>query len=361
MRTNTHILPAPSTRKTTTLVLDTSDIHHIIQAIGLDELMDRMIAGLTCALQNFDSNTNQQVSREGFQYFKPDFGLVEWMPFHSDNGVTLKTVGYHPSNPQKHNLPTILSTLSTYDTHTGHLLGLTDATFLTALRTGAASAITSQILASPHSVHVGLIGCGAQAVTQLHALSRIFPINKVWLFDTEVETAHSFCQRASFLDVDYRVMDKKQLAELVSHVDILCTCTSELPGNNPVFNPTVYQPHLHINAVGADFPGKTELPLTILQQSTVIPDFLPQALKEGECQQLDRSQIDMDLVDLVQQANDVAYLRHQLTVFDSTGWALEDDVAIHLFMNIAKELKIGTEIQLECFSDDPKNPYPFFN
>ncbi|OAD19409.1 Ornithine cyclodeaminase/mu-crystallin [Candidatus Thiomargarita nelsonii] len=73
------------------------------------------------------------------------------MPIHKNAQVTLKMVGYHPFNPQKNHLPTILSTIATYDTCTGHLLGLADATFLTALRTGAASAVASQILASPQN------------------------------------------------------------------------------------------------------------------------------------------------------------------------------------------------------------------
>lgn len=348
-------------QKNSTLVLTVDDIRKITQTIGLDVLMDKMIEGLSYSLKHFDAGENQQISRDGFHYFEPDFGLVEWMPFHEGSQVTLKTVGYHPSNPTKNNLPTILSTVSTYDTSTGHLLGLTDATFLTALRTGAASAIASKILADPQSTQVGVIGCGAQSVTQLHALSRIFDIEKVWLFDTHHETALSLPQRASFLESSFQIVDKEELPLLLNSVDILCTCTSELPEKGPIFGPTDYQPHLHINAVGADFPGKTELPLSLLQKSKVIPDFIPQAMKEGECQQIKESEICMDLVDLVKNASDHHNFRTKLTVFDSTGWALEDDVAIRLMLDLATELQIGTEVQLECISDDPKDPYQFID
>lgn len=347
--------------KTKTLILTVNDIREIIQAIGLNVMMDMMTDRLFHSLKHFNVDNHQQISRDGFHYFQPDFGLVEWMPFHEESRVTLKTVGYHPANPLKNNLPTILSTISTYDTATGHLLGLTDATFLTALRTGAASAVASKILASPQSTKIGLIGCGAQAVTQLHALSRIYEIKKVWLFDTHEETAQNFHQRVNFLDIPFTVVKRDQLEEVLNDTDILCTCTSELPNRGPIFSSDTYQPHLHINAVGADFPDKTELPLSLLKKSKIIPDFIPQAMKEGECQQLDESEITVDLVGLVQNSSKYNSLKDQLTIFDSTGWALEDDVAIHLLIELAQELKIGTEIPLECISDDPKNPYQFIN
>jgi ornithine cyclodeaminase/alanine dehydrogenase-like protein (mu-crystallin family) len=343
------------------LILTVDDICKIVQAIGLDALMDDMIKGIYNTLEHFNADKVQLISRDGFHYHIPDFGLIEWMPVHKDAQVTLKMVGYHPYNPQKNYLPTILSTIATYDTCTGHLLGLADATFLTALRTGAASAVASQILASPQSTQIGFIGCGAQAVTQLHALSRVFDIEKVWLFDCQMETAHSFPQRANFLDTGFQVVDAKHLPELLNNVDILCTCTSEKPGHGPVFEPSAYQNHLHINAVGSDFPGKTELPLSLLEKSKVVPDFIPQAIKEGECQQLDEAQIGVDLVELVQNADHYRDWQTQLTVFDSTGWALEDDVAIRLLLDLAHELKRGTQVQLECISHDPKNPYQFVN
>ena len=347
--------------KTRTLVLTVKDIRNIVQAIGLDELMDEMIKGLKNTLEHYNPDKNKQISRDGFHYYTPDFGLIEWMPIHKDSQVTLKTVGYHPNNPQTNNLPTILSTISTYDTRTGHLLGLADATFLTALRTGAASAVASKILANPQSVNIGLIGCGAQAVTQLHALSRVYDIEKVWLFDTHMETAQKLPQKINFIDVDFQIVDNNNLAKLLGSVDVLCTCTSEKPGHGPVFSPSIYQSHLHINAIGADFPGKTELPLALLEKAKVIPDYIPQATKEGECQQLDEIQISTDLVGLVQRSEEYNDFQTQLTVFDSTGWALEDDVALRLLLDLAKELKIGTELELECVSEDPKNPYQFID
>ena len=136
-------------------------------------------------MKTFDKNYNIIPVRDGFEYKIPEIGLVEWMPIlKSGKKAIIKVVGYHPTNPALRNLPTVLSTINAYDTTTGHLDWIADATFLTALRTGAASAIASKVLALPYSKTVGLIGCGAQALTQLHAISLIFDIETVMVYDT---------------------------------------------------------------------------------------------------------------------------------------------------------------------------------
>ena len=117
------------------------------------------------------------------------------------------------------------------------------------------------------------------------------------------------------------------------------------------------RPWLHINAIGSDFPGKIELPKTLLERSYVCPDFREQALLEGECQQLQAQQIGVDLSDLVQQPAGDNEQQQQLSVFDSTGWALEDQVAMQIFIAYAEQLGLGTELELQAIPDDPLNPY----
>ncbi|RYZ19108.1 MAG: hypothetical protein EOO10_24820 [Chitinophagaceae bacterium] len=121
------------------------------------------------------------------------------------------------------------------------------------------------------------------------------------------------------------------------------------------------KPHLHINAVGSDFPGKTEIPLELLQKSFVCPDFVGQAIIEGECQQLEQKDIGAGLIEVVQNADKYAYLQNERTVFDSTGWALEDKVVMDLFLDCASELGLGQELEIEHRPTDTKNPYDFLN
>lgn len=346
-----------SSRKT--LVLPASDIEYIVRKVGLDEIMDKLIANMAKAFIDFDPKKTIIPIRSGFNYTEPETGLVEWMPlYHKGEQIVVKMVGYHPDNPKKYNLPTILSNITNYDTKTGHLKSIVDGVFLTALRTGAASAIASKSLAHPNSKTLGLIGCGAQSVTQLHALSRIFDLKEVLYFDTDFESNESFIERVSMLNLDV-TFTAMEIEDICEKSDILCTATSIEVGEGPLFHNDNTKDHLHINAVGSDFPGKIELPLSLLKNSFVCPDFIEQAMKEGECQQLERTDIGADIFECMQQAQKYDNLKKIRTVFDSTGLPLEDSVTLDLFLEYAVEMNLGLEVELENIPNDVKNPYEF--
>lgn len=341
-----------------TRIILAEDIARLISSVGIDTLMDEMTTRLKTALQEYDDSQHELPIRDGFNYTDPHLGLVEWMPImRKAHTATIKIVGYHPNNPTHSNLPSVLSTVGIYDTSNGHLLGLADATFLTALRTGAASAVASEALARADSKVVGLIGVGAQAVTQLHALSRLFPIERVLINDIDPVATQSFVSRVETLLPRQVEIRSLPVDELVPACDILCTCTSVEVGEGPLFGDLEVRPWLHVNAIGADFPGKTELPLSLLQRSLVVPDFTGQAIREGECQQLRKEDIGPDLAHVSQHGDHFETGRQRLTVFDSTGYALEDHVAIEMLIEYCDELHLGLNVQLETATGDPRNPY----
>ena len=199
---------------------------------------------------------------------------------------------------------------------------------------------------------------GAQSVTQLHALSRIFDIKKVMLFDVDIDAMNSFIGRISMLDLNIEIVFSN-IEDILSSSDIVCTETSIDVGTGPLFKNLNTNDHIHINAIGSDFPGKVELPLDLLKQSLVCPDFLEQAKIEGECQQLEESEIGPDLSHIVKHSESYSHVKNQRTVFDSTGWALEDQIVMGLFLDLAKEFGIGQQIAIENISEDAKNPYNF--
>lgn len=346
----------PSTK---TLVLTAQDIQSIISYHGVDTIMDKLIDSLEKHIKVYNSKDIQIPARSGFNYKIPKVGLVEWMPLYQvGNKVTIKIVGYHPRNPTDYNLPTILSSISQYDSNTGHLLGLVDGVLLTALRTGAASAIASSHLARKDSATLGLIGCGAQAITQLHAISRKFDIKDVIYYDKDETASASFEHRASCLGLNSS-FHPKSIEEIVAHADIICTATSIEVDEGPLFENLPTKNNVHINAVGSDFPGKVEVPMDIIDQSFLCPDFIDQALIEGECQRVSADRIDADLSDLTRSPKKYEKFKDEITVFDSTGWALEDHVIMNDFLHYASELDIGEEIELEFIPEDSKNPYHF--
>ena len=341
-----------------TLFLDASDVRSLALRVGVDAFMDDLIARLTDAIRRVDPAVTQVPPRSGVYYEQPEWGLLECMPAHvGEEGTTVKLVGYHPGNPERRGLPSVISTLSVFDTRSGHLRGLVDGTFLTALRTGAASAVASRVLAMPDSRTVGVIGCGAQAVTQIHALSRVFPIRTIIAHDIRQEAARTLAARITFLDVPVSVVGRESLMDLLTASDILCTCTSSAPGQGSLFEDFANQPHLHVNAVGSDFRGKVELPVELLRRCLVCPDFREQAMVEGECQQLDGPGIGPDLTTLIQNREAYSHAPSIPTVFDSTGWALEDHVAALMVLDYARDLGIGRHVAFECLFPDPADPY----
>jgi ornithine cyclodeaminase/alanine dehydrogenase-like protein (mu-crystallin family) len=341
-----------------TLLLDAADVRKVVTQVGRDALMDALIARITGAVEAYDPDVARVPPRDGVQYDAPDWGLLEWMPAHfGAEGTMVKLVGYHPSNPEQRGVPTVISTICFFDARSGHLRALLDGTFLTALRTGAASAIASRVLAKQDSRTLGVIGCGAQAVTQIHALSRLYAFDEIIAYDRKHDVALTLAARIGFLAVPVTIVGRESLPRLVGSSDILCTCTSTPPGEGPVFEDVPHQPHLHINAVGSDFRGKFEVPVDLLRRSLVCPDFREQAVYEGECQQLSANEIGPDLRTLLQNTARYEISRSSPTVFDSTGWALEDYVAALMMFDYARELGVGRNVALECLSPDPKDPY----
>lgn len=340
-----------------TVVLDARDIARIIGTIGRDEVMDRVTDRLLVALRALANGEGGITpARDGFIREANGQGCLEWMPHHEPGkSVTLKTVAYSPGNPEHCSLPTILGTVARFDDVTGRLVALADGVVLTAIRTGAASAVAGRLLAHPESSVVGLIGAGAQAVTQLHGLSRVFDISKVLVHDIDPRHVVGFPQRVEFLGLDVQIASA---AEVVAAADILCTATSVEVGAGPVFQDADVREHLHVNAIGADLPGKTELPKDLLERSFICTDHIEQALREGECQQLGADAVGAHLADLCAKPELAQPYRTRTSVFDSTGFALEDHVALDVLLELATELGLGTTIDIEYHPADALEVYP---
>lgn len=343
--------------KTTTKIFSPEDISCAARALGFDAMMRQMIERLEQAFRDYDEETIPIPLRDGFNYDAPVPGLVEWMPvMECGRHALMKLVSYHPRNPATNGMPTILSSFSLVDVNSGHMIAITDGTFLTALRTGAASAVATRALAKPGGRTLGIIGCGAQAVTQLHALCQVMHFDLVLYWDIEAAARESFVGRVRHLLPNDVRLRESPVELIVPNVDVLCTATSIDVGAGPLFQEFETRDWLHINAVGSDFPGKVEIPFSLLEKSVAIPDFRGQAIAEGECQQLDPTEVGPELFRVLQD-NDFESLRPRRTVFDSTGWALEDLAAMELLVEWAEALDLGRDVQFENITSDPKDPY----
>jgi ornithine cyclodeaminase len=348
----------------TTRILGIECLAAVVEQVGITGLLEEMIERLAHACDRYDPEVVETVDRSGFRYDKPDLGLIEWMPaMELGRRVSIKLVGYHPTNPVERRTPSVMSTTTLHDTTDGRMLALCESTFLTALRTGAASAVATDVLAVEDATTLGLVGCGAQAITQIHAIARVRPITHVLAFDADAEVSNTLAKRLDIdglaSDIRVEVLSPDRLPRLLAESDVIVTATSVDIGAPPVLDDGPHRPWLHVNAVGADFPGKLELPASLVRRALVCPDVTEQCLAEGESQQLDRDALGPDLARLVRERVAWTTSRHVLTVFDSTGWALEDLVAAELLLDHAEHLDVGVEIQLQPAPNDPYDPYDF--
>ncbi|CAI1878931.1 ornithine cyclodeaminase [Serratia quinivorans] len=321
-------------------VISESEVARTINAITADKFMDALIDNIDKGFRMFDSAGAQLSARAGFTSGR---NLIEWMPVHDgESNVTLKLVSYFPDNPVNHQAPTIDAVIVTFDFQTGKPKAVAGGALLTAMRTGAASAVASRILAKPDSRVLGLIGCGAQAVTQAHALSRIFKFEEILIHDTDPYAEETIDERLAFLGIK---ISPANVQEIEKRSDIICTATTNPVGSSPVLSGENLKRDVHINAVGADFPGKTELPGTLVKTAFVVTDFYEQAKVEGECQvfsgETPGADVCIELKDLAVARENYYGHQNRQTIFDSTGVALEDAIAVDLLCDIAKKYGIG--------------------
>ncbi len=256
----------------------------------------------------------------------------------------VKVVNSHSKNPEK-GLPAVAAVLVLNNPETGMPLAVLSAGVLTDCRTGAAGGVAAKYLARPESSVVGLVGCGRQAVTQLKALQALFTLKEVRVSGRRLEEAKKFCEKQSKeTSVVFASCDVQKACE----ADIVVTTT---PSREPVVKAEWIKPGTHINAIGADAPGKQELELALLNRSRIVVDVLEQARHSGEVNagfssgELNQENIEGSLGDIVASKKQGRHFQEDITVFDSTGLAVQDLVVGAWVYQQAIEKKMG--IQLE--------------
>ncbi|WP_323172971.1 ornithine cyclodeaminase family protein [Natrialba sp. PRR66] len=256
----------------------------------------------------------------------------------------LKWVNVHPDNPTDHDLPTVLGTMIYSDPETAFPLAIMDGTTLTMKRTGAAAAVATDHLAVSDATSLGLVGAGVQSYTQLDAISEVRPIEEVVVSDLDDERVQRFIDA---YDDEFTVR-AGSISE-AGHCDVLSTVT---PVRDPVVTPEDVGEHTHINAIGADAEGKHELADELLQAATVVIDDHEQCTHSGEINvpytdgTLTDADIHAELGELVIGTTDGRTAETDVTVFDSTGLAIQDVAAAHVVYENASESDSGSRFGL---------------
>lgn len=280
-------------------------------------------------------------------------GVIELMPVSDADTWSFKYVNGHPGNA-RHALPTVMAFGALARMADGSPFFLADLTLVTALRTAAMSALAARWLARPDSRVMALIGNGAQAEFQALAFQRLLGVDTLRLYDTDPAATAKLVRNLAGSGLELQVC--ADATEACRGADIVTTVTAA-HGHASVVTPAMVAPGMHLNAVGGDSPGKTELQPEVVSAARVFVEYEPQTRVEGEIQQLDPKAPVTELWQVIRGRAPGRRDDRQVTLFDSVGFALEDFSALHYLRREAEALGLLEPIDLVPALEDPKDLY----
>lgn len=323
-----------------TLLLKQSEIKRLID-------MKEVIGSVETAYSEHAKRKVQMPAKK-YLFFKKYSGDLRIMPcFLKDmEEAGVKCVNVHPNNPKEHDLPTVMGVIELFDPKTGAPIAVMDGTWITNMRTGAAAGVATKHLARDNSTTLGIIGAGKQAFTQLMALKEVMEIEKAKVFCRTCASRENFAMLAKErFELDITAVPTAQ--EAVSDVDVVVTVT---PANKPIVMKDWIREGTHINAMGADAPGKQELESALLKNSSVFIDCWEQARHSGEINVpvheglITRGEITAKIGDVITGTVPGRQSDEEITIFDSTGLAVQDIVTAWKVYEKALENGIGSSI-----------------
>ncbi len=321
-----------------TRILDSDDVIETVSLPALTEAVEQAFAAYSRGDVRMPAKSYIDLDR-----YDGDFrAMPAYVEAEDWEGAAIKWVNSHPKNPERFDLPTVMGVVVYSDPETAVPLAIMDGTELTRLRTGAAAAVATDHLAREDATSLGLVGAGVQSYAQLNAIATVRGLETVVVAEQDQGRLDAFVD--TFADTfDVRA---GSIAEAAA-CDILSTVT---PVREPIVDRAAVGEHTHINAIGADAAGKQELDEQILQDATVVIDDYEQCTHSGEINvayqagRLTDDSIHADLAAVV--TGEASVETGGLTVFDSTGLAIQDVAAAHTAYEGAIETNRGTTVEL---------------
>jgi alanine dehydrogenase len=289
-----------------------------------------------------------QMPPKSYLYYTTYGGDLRTMPAYlEEEDITgVKIVNVHPGNPTR-GLPTVMALIVLISPETGAPVAILDGTFLTNIRTGAAGGIAAKYLARKDSKVIGLVGAGNQARTQLEALLEVFEPELVKITSRSSESCIKFIEDMKSISLcEIRYEDSIQK---VCACDILVTTT---PTRKPIVKAEWIPEGTHINAIGADAVGKEELDPELLIRSKIIVDDMVQALHSGEVNvplskhYISENDIHAELGEVIACLKPGRTSDEEITIFDSTGLAIQDVATAHMVYEKAVKKGLGRKVRM---------------
>lgn len=332
-----------------TRFLDVTAVSDLVRAAGVEQTIAAMAETI---LEDYRRWNEFQLSSRVAHH--SERGVIELMPISDQTLYSFKYVNGHPRNIER-NLSTVMAFGVLAEVETGMPLLLSEMTILTALRTAATSAAVAKILARKNSRKMAVIGNGAQSEFQILGFRAILGIDEVRLYDIDPEATEKLRRNLQGVS-GLKVIVASSAAQAVKGADIVTTITADKT-KAVILTPDMVESGMHINAVGGDCPGKTELHADVLKGARVVVEYEPQTRVEGDIQQMPA---DFPVAEIWKILTGVERGRQNdddVTIFDSVGFALADFSALRYIHEVAVRQKAGTEVALVPLLSNPKDLY----
>jgi len=293
-----------------------------------------------------------QMPAKPYLFYKKYNGDLRTMPSYLEklDISAVKIVNVHPDNPRKYNLPTVIATIVLIDPKNGAPLAIMGGTRITAMRTGAAGGIAAKYLARKNSRVVGLVGAGTQAKTQLMALLSLYgKLEEVRVWSRTEKTREDYADEMKTRCDETEIIPVENVKEAIEGADIVVTTT---PSRKPLVLSEWVSPGMHFNCIGADAPGKEELDPKILKRAKIFVDDWEQASHGGEINVplaqgiITKENVWAEICEVVSGLKPGRSSSDEITVFVSTGLAIQDAATANLAYKKAIEKNLGQLVEI---------------
>lgn len=278
-------------------------------------------------------------------------GVIELMPTSDGEVYGFKYVNGHPKNTAD-GLQTVTAFGLLADVGTGYPVLLSEMTMLTAMRTAATSALVARLLAPENARVMAMIGNGAQSEFQSLAMKAVCGIDEVRLYD--IDPAATAKCAANLAGKGLRVTSCGTAEDAILGAQIITTCTADKQYAT-ILTDNMVGAGVHINAIGGDCPGKTELAPAILHRSDIFVEYPEQTRIEGEIQQLAPDHAVTEIWQVLTGDAPGRKSDKQITLFDSVGFAIEDFSALRYVRDNIKGTDLFHPLDLLADPDDPRD------
>jgi len=326
-----------------TLILSEEDVKKVL---SLEEVTDAVESAF-----RMKGLGHAQMPSKQYLFLNKYNGDLRTMPAYLEENdvVAVKVVNSHPEN-RKYGLPTVMATIILIEPRTGAPKAIMGGTWITALRTGAAGAIAAKYLANPNPKTIGIVGAGTQARTQLMGLQLVFrTIEEVRVWDLNEKAALKYAEEMNMKYNQASICSVKSIEKAVQRADIIVTAT---PSRKPLVSAEWIDEGTHINCIGADAAGKQELDPAILFKSKIVVDDWSQSCHGGEINVplakgiIKKKDVWGDICEIVAGLKPGRTTPDEITVFTSTGLAIQDAATANIAYEKALKQNIGESVNI---------------